>query len=72
MRTEQEVREALESNVMLYEGFASKETLAARAAHERIRILTWVLEPTEPPPPPSSARGPGIVVVGGNGAAAAE
>lgn len=61
MRSETELRERLASEIVMFAGFTSKESLGARACYERIRCLTWALDPTEPsneiPPMP-----------GGNGA----
>lgn len=51
MRDEQEIREALAREVMHSASMPSKETVAARAAFERIRTLEWVLETTELLPP---------------------
>ncbi len=62
MRDEQEIRDALASEIILFAGFESKGTMAARACAERIRVLEWALsEPTDPmpsePPAPGSGNG---------------
>lgn len=59
MREEAEIRDRLASEVIAYAGFASKDSKAARAAHERIRTLTWILENTDPDTMPPSERGNG-------------
>lgn len=58
MRSELQLKERLEGELLLYAGFPSKMTDAARACHERISLLTWILEPTQPQTePPKKANG---------------
>jgi hypothetical protein len=66
MRAEQDIRERHESELILWAGFESKMTEAARACWERIRILEWCLSdpteqsiapPKEPVKPPTKTNG---------------
>ncbi len=60
MRSEQEIRSRLQGEVLLYEGFGTADSTAARACHERQMVLIWVLsDPTDPTPttPPEGGNG---------------
>ncbi len=51
MRTPEEVRDELARCIMHFAAIEQKNSLHARAAFERIRVLEWVLETTEVPLP---------------------
>jgi hypothetical protein len=48
MRSENELRQRLATEIIMYAGFATKDSIAARACWERCRVIEWCLEPTMP------------------------
>jgi hypothetical protein len=60
VRSEDDVRNRLALELMAYTQHESQDSVAARANHERIRLLEWILTPTESeiPPPPSGNGAP--------------